>query len=310
MISDHLKVNYKQSTAFTIKKILSMLNTNEHKEAVLLIDEIKKKNLTSSETALVKKLCSMHSLPFESKLKISVVTVVYNDVNGIGKTIESVRRLNWQNLEYIVIDGGSTDGTCEVIEKNQDFIDVYISEKDGGIFNAMNKSLPYCSGEYVIFMNSSDEFHSATIIDEVFGDKANENYDVIYGDRIYVQLDGEEKYQESKIIDTVVEKMPYCHQSVFIKKYRLLEYNFNEVFKYAADYNQAISLYKANASFKKLSTPICRYLAGGESESGLAAYLDVLKIQFDNFKSKDDLKKSSYLKSLILHFDYLTKEYK
>lgn len=91
-------------------------------------------------------------------IKVSVITVVFNDFSNISKTINSVLEQNYLNTEYIVIDGGSTDGTSEVIERYLDKLNIYISEVDYGIYDAMNKGVRVANGEFIIFMNSGDVF--------------------------------------------------------------------------------------------------------------------------------------------------------
>ncbi len=96
-------------------------------------------------------------------MKISIVTVVLNDSNGLDKTIQSVRSLEYPYLEYIVVDGGSEDGTLDIIKKNNDVIDKWISEKDSGIYNAFNKGIGLASGEYVHILNAGDVYYSPTV---------------------------------------------------------------------------------------------------------------------------------------------------
>lgn len=104
----------------------------------------------------------------KSKLpRISVITVVRDGFAGIEKTIKSVIEQDWQELEYIIIDGLSVDGTVEVVKRYKDWVDVFISEKDDGIYDAMNKAVNYSSGEYLVFMNCGDIFISDASISSV-----------------------------------------------------------------------------------------------------------------------------------------------
>ena len=113
-------------------------------------------------------------------MKFSIVTIVLNDKNNIEKTIQSVLNQNIE-IEYIIIDGGSTDGTLEVIEKYRDKIDILVSEKDDGIYNAMNKATEKANGEWVCFMNSGDGFYNSNVLKNILPNIEN-SLDVVYGD--------------------------------------------------------------------------------------------------------------------------------
>lgn len=110
----------------------------------------------------------------EKNHKITVVTVCYNAVNEIEKTIRSVLSQTYPDKEYIVIDGGSTDGTVDIIRKYADRIDYWISEPDGGIYEGMTKGIEHATGDYINFMNAGDLFFDNHVLDEVF---AGRNYD-------------------------------------------------------------------------------------------------------------------------------------
>lgn len=121
---------------------------------------------------------------------ISVVTVVYNDCVNIENTIKSVINQSYKNIEYIIQDGGSTDGTLELINKYNEQITSIESNKDNGIYDAMNKAVTKASGDYVIFMNCGDEFSTNTTLEDV-ANGIDDNIDVIYGHTIL--FDGESK---------------------------------------------------------------------------------------------------------------------
>ena len=95
------------------------------------------------------------------KKKVSVITVNYNNLKGLERTISSVLSQSFSDFEYIIVDGGSTDGSKEYIESKQEYINQWVSEKDHGVYNAMNKAIRMAQGEYCIFMNSGDHFFSS-----------------------------------------------------------------------------------------------------------------------------------------------------
>lgn len=97
-------------------------------------------------------------------IKISIITINYNNLKGLKKTVNSVKNQSWQEFEYIVIDGGSSDGSFEYLNTQKDFIDFYLSEKDTGIYNAMNKGIRKAKGLYVLFLNSGDHFFNKDVL--------------------------------------------------------------------------------------------------------------------------------------------------
>lgn len=104
-------------------------------------------------------------------MKLSIITINYNDKNGLEKTIKSVIAQSFKDFQYIVIDGGSNDGSKDVIETYKKDLDVAISEKDSGIYNAMNKGASYAKGEYLLFLNSGDELYDDTVLSQVFSNQ-------------------------------------------------------------------------------------------------------------------------------------------
>ena len=115
-----------------------------------------------------------------NKKIFSIITVVFNAKKDLIETIESLRSQDFKNFEYIVIDGGSTDGTLEVIKKNLDIIDKWKSEKDAGIYDAMNKGIDLCQGNFIGMLNAGDKYttNGLAIIDNYF---KNYNIDFIFG---------------------------------------------------------------------------------------------------------------------------------
>lgn len=184
-------------------------------------------------------------------IKISVITVVFNDRRNIEETLKSVLSQTYSNIEYIVIDGDSKDGTIDILEKYRDHFAFFVSEKDKGIYDAMNKGLSLATGEYVIFMNSGDVFSDNLVLDKVFKNR-NSFPDVIYGYTVgkYGQFrllqPLEPFYKSSKYCPSV----GICHQSVFVKTEKAKELKFDLTYKVCADHNMLYKLYKYNASFE------------------------------------------------------------
>ena len=174
------------------------------------------------------------------KPKVSVITVVLNNVNNIKKTIESVLHQKYPNIEYIIIDGGSTDGTLDVINKYKGKINYLISEKDEGIFSAMNKGINVSTGEYICFLNSGDHYSENFLEDYLI---KNYSSDIdIYHSNLILLKDNRVIGKQKPLIE--FKKMlnhmgnPLLHPTVLSKKYIFLEIGkFNLKYTLAADHD-------------------------------------------------------------------------
>jgi glycosyltransferase involved in cell wall biosynthesis len=190
--------------------------------------------------------------------KLSIITVCYNAINFIGETIESVLGQSYiENVEYILIDGGSTDGTYEVIHGFGSQIDKIVHESDKGIYDAMNKGVSLASGEYVFFLNAGDKFYSSDTLEKL--SSSLKDGDVIYGNTCLRIKDGPEKIINYFSLDKDWKVIPYCHQSVFIRRSLLLDYVFDLNFKIAADFNQYHQLKNQKVKFKSIDQTISIY---------------------------------------------------
>ncbi len=199
---------------------------------------------------------------------ISVITVVLNAKDHIENTILSVIEQSYPNIEYIVIDGGSTDETLDIIEKYRNKISKIISEPDNGIFDAMNKGIELATGDYINFMNAGDSFYSNNVIETVFS-QANLSSDIIYGDTLVNFQIG--TYSCQKIISAPPVNADFwkwfpCHQSCFTKIHYLKNNKFDPKHKQFADYALLLDFkYNQNLKFQKQNLVIARYLGGGIS---------------------------------------------
>lgn len=227
-----------------------------------------------------------------TEMKISVVTVCFNCRNTIEETIRSVISQDYPNIEYIVIDGGSSDGTLNVVNKYQTKIKNIVSEPDQGIFDAMNKSLKYITGYYVLFLNAGDKLVSSHIVSDIFG-KQEYHEDLIYGD-VYIQ--NELGYLFCKA-DAIYSKKPtkkelvfksqgFCHQSLFTKTSMLKNVGFNLKYPLGADYDTTAQIYyKGNQEIFYVGQPISIFddRTGGASHNKI---VQILKERADFFGYK------------------------
>ena len=122
-------------------------------------------------------------------MKVSIITVNFNNAVGLERTIESVVRQPKELYEYIIIDGGSTDGSVEIIKKYEQYVTYWTSEKDNGIYDAMNKAIDLLKGNWVNFMNAGDKFYNDNVLSNI-AKEIELNYGVIFGDKIGYE-DGE-----------------------------------------------------------------------------------------------------------------------
>lgn len=199
--------------------------------------------------------------------KISVVTVVFNDHLHIEQTLLSVLNQTYDNIEYIVIDGGSTDGTVSIIKKYANKLAYWISEPDKGIYDAMNKAISHVTGTYVSFMNSGDSFYSNVTLSEVFTNCNLLNKDVIYGDVFMKYTIAKSFIRRFDNINPCSVSYNLCHQATFTKSTLLKKYGFDLSYKIAADMNLFTIIYNNGGTFGYIPIVIANY----EAEEGLSA---------------------------------------
>lgn len=222
---------------------------------------------------------------------ISVITVVYNNVNGIKETIKSVISQSYKNIEFIVIDGNSSDGTIEVINNYSDNIDKLISDPDKGIYDAMNKGIDLASGDYIIFMNSGDVFFNNNVLSVIFHDR--EDSDVIYGNTC--QDFGSYKRILKAARPSDNEPMPFCHQSVFVKSVILKKYKFNLLYKICSDRDLFIRIFNQNVKYKYFDIVISEIEAFGTSNENRIATLKEMKKIYSSYNIQKGVYLNLYL---------------
>ncbi|MFW0718125.1 glycosyltransferase family 2 protein [Pedobacter sp. N23S346] len=150
-------------------------------------------------------------------MKVSIITINYNNVNGLEKTIESVINQTHNDIEYLVIDGGSNDGSVEIITQYSERINYYISEKDGGIYNAMNKGINKSTGDYLLFINSGDSLIDTNILAEIMSENRVE--DIIYGNLLLYDAEKQWTWNSpDKLTFRDFYNSTIPHPSTFIKR--------------------------------------------------------------------------------------------
>lgn len=211
----------------------------------------------------------------------SVITINYNHVDGLRRTINSVVQQSCKDFEYIIIDGASTDGSIDAIKENQEHIDYWVSESDGGIYPAMNKGVKAAHGDYCIFMNSGDEFYSADVIKNIKNFNLEE--DIVCGDICF----GESNVSPNPDVVTMrtFYKHTLYHQASFIKTELLRCHLYDESMRSAADWKFFMhELIFRNATYKHIPVVIARFELGGissvQSEVSRNEVLNELKACF------------------------------
>lgn len=239
----------------------------------------------------------INKLSRENSPLLTIITVVRNGEQIIEETIESVLQQEYNNIEYIIIDGGSTDNTLEKIKKYENSIDLWISEPDKGIYDAMNKGISLATGQFVNFMNAGDKFYDSSVCSIVADSILLSDSDVVYGD--FVASDkkfNSEIYVKTRPLEKIWTGMVFCHQSVFIKNKILSDISFNLNYKIVADFKQILTIYNEAYKFKNLGIPVSRIAIDGVSYSNMETIIETIKVVHS-------IKPYSFS---ILHFSSLT----
>ncbi len=206
--------------------------------------------------------------PSATLSKVSIITVVRNDVNGIQKTINSVKNQTYPNLEYIVIDGQSNDGTLEIVKKNSDIIYKWVSAPDNGLFDAMNKGIELATSNWLIFMNSGHVFYNTQTIADVFNSELINPHDIIYGDVAY-QFKFGNIIKRASAVSTLWKGMSFSHQSTFIKTRLFKQFKYNLNYKFASDFDLFYNLYKSKYQFGYVNVVVSKRKSTGNTDSNI-----------------------------------------
>lgn len=221
------------------------------------------------------------------KFKISIITVCYNAEQTIEKTISSVKEQSYPLIEYIIIDGNSSDSTLSRINNYQDFISKIISEKDKGIYDAMNKGLALSSGDIVYFLNSGDYLFDSKIIEKIMKYFSNNpNIEILYGDVIdYTESDTIFKVSYRDSLIKFFSRGSVCHQGIFAKREIFKRYSsFDCKLKIFADYDWLLRNILKKTNIKYYSHPICFFQFEGLSRNqGPEYYHEWLYCLIKNF---------------------------
>ena len=201
---------------------------------------------------------------------VSIITVVYNGEKYLQQTINSVKNQTYKNIEYIIIDGASTDKTLDIIKNNSDVVSYYISEKDNGLYDAMNKGIKLAKGVLIGIVNSDDWYESNTV--EIVVEAYNKNRDksIFHADRYDVLKDGTKKrfnYNPS-VAKFIYYSMTFNHPTMFISKNEYKEHLYNINLASHSDYQFVLEAWlKDSSKFYYINKPLSNFRLGGISGS-------------------------------------------
>ena len=220
--------------------------------------------------------------------KVTIITVVLNAERTIERALRSVLDQTYNNYEYIIIDGGSTDGTLEKIIEYKSLFDGkgisfrYVSGKDSGIYNAMNKGISLLSDEasWINFLNSDDYYADADVLKDLFAGNIDNKVDAIYGDSIILRENGQLYVKKASAIESLNYKCAFVHQALFVRDSVIRNYPFSMKWRLASDYEQWVRMYLDGVVYRYVERNIIVFDSTGASGQAFNKYVqEMLLIQ-------------------------------
>jgi glycosyltransferase len=211
-------------------------------------------------------------------LKISIVTATWNSEKTLQDCINSISSQTYKNIEYIIVDGESKDGTLSIVQHNKSQVDKFISGKDDGIYDALNKGFKLATGDIVGILHSDDFYYENSVLDSVVEKFSDPSVDYVYGDIQMINSKGDQvRYWKAGLLDQgKINSKQIPHPSIFLSR-RLIEKldpPFDPTYKIAADLKQQLIF--ANILSAKgvyISSPLVKMRIGGTSTGSLGAYI-------------------------------------
>lgn len=242
-----------------------------------------------------------HLLPL-----ITVITVVYNGEKYLEETILSVLNQTYDNVEYIIIDGGSTDGTLDIIRKYEHAIDYWVSEKDRGIYDAMNKGILLSTGDVIGLLNASDCYEKNAFELLVSKFEPDKKFCVYFGDVYYHYTDLDIKIRVKAKLSKIIHSMTISHQATFITKPVYNKYGLYDLkYSYAADYAYILGLFLSKYQFVDLEDIVACFATGGTSDQKIfQSRLESIKAQFQLNSPQKYYAAALYLKEICYQYTY------
>ncbi len=193
----------------------------------------------------------------QAKIKVTIVTVCLNAAKTIEKTICSVLKQTYREYEYILVDGQSSDETNDIIKRyipqfeSKGICFKYVSEKDKGIYDAMNKAVDMAEGEWIAFMNADDSYYDENVLKRVFTADEYETVDILYGSTNFI-FNTRQEIQEPLEVDVLRDRAAFAHQSAFIRTQYMRQEHFDSTLRLAADYKFFLEAWLTHKNFREL----------------------------------------------------------
>ena len=212
-------------------------------------------------------------------IKVSIVTVVYNGEDFLEETILSVINQTYKNIEYIIIDGGSTDSTLEIIKKYEEQLSYWVSEEDNGIYDAMNKGIEKANGDLIGIINADDWYNIDTVANIVNNYLRHNKPDILFGNMQLINENTNQSITMIPSLEKLNKDMSINHPTCFVKKELYQEKMYSTHYHICGDYDLILYFYNENKSFKYINKNIANMRIGGISDNFLLSSSEVMKIQ-------------------------------
>lgn len=206
----------------------------------------------------------------EERPLVSIVTVVYNGAATLERTIQSVLAQSYNNIEYIIVDGGSTDGTLDLLRRYESELDLWESSKDKGIYDAMNKGVARCTGEWVALINADDWYEPDTVERVMAAAQGRSDINIVHGDIWIHYPNGTRKVKKAKQNGFLLKywEMVLNHPSFFVRRSYYTGRPFDATLRVSGDHKWTLAAWMHNAAqFLYLPVPLANFTAGGASMS-------------------------------------------
>lgn len=234
-------------------------------------------------------------------MKVSIITACYNSESTIEETLRSIQKQTYKDIEYIVVDGASTDSTLQIVEKYKERVNKLVSEPDSGVYNAMNKGINSATGDLLFFLNADDVFINELVVEKFVEEARKTSTGLLLGNILMInRYTGEMYYENHKIVDKIrLMTSSIFHPATFFRKEVFEKYGlYNENNKIVSDYEWYVNYFQNGGDYKYIDSPISIFSLGGLSSNEKHQDLHSKEYNFikNKYFSKQDIKNTDLLK--------------